>query len=135
MATFIAKQPEINLTEAEAIGQAKEGVAAAFECLYQAHCRWVYNLCLRMIKNPTEAEDLTQQVFLQLFRKISTFRGESGFSTWLHRVTVNVVLMHLRRKRPSETLFEDLDRPGSDSESRPEYSASDTSMFELGRPA
>ena len=95
MAKLIAKQPESNLTEAEAIVQAKEGAEAAFEYLYQTHCRRVYSLCLRMIKNPAEAEDLTQQAFLQLFRKISTFRGESGFSTWLHRVTVNIVLMHL----------------------------------------
>jgi len=97
-----AKQTVSNLTEAEAIEQAKEGDAAAFEFLYKAHCRRVYSLCLRMIKNPAEAEDLTQQAFLQLFRKIGTFRGESGFSTWLHRVTVNIVLMHIRRhNRPN----------------------------------
>src|SRR4029077_20232760 len=99
MANLITKQNEGNLTEAEAIARAQEGDAAAFEFLYKAHCRRVYSLCLRMIKNPAEAEDLTQQAFLQLFRKIGTFRGESGFSTWLHRVTVNVVLMHLRRKK------------------------------------
>jgi RNA polymerase sigma-70 factor (ECF subfamily) len=82
-----------------------------------------------MIKNPAEAEDLTQQVFLQLFRKIGTFRGESGFSTWLHRVTVNIVFMHLRRKKPPEILFEDLERRGSDSEGPREHRSSDTSMF------
>jgi len=97
MANSKAKQTESDLTEAKVIAQAKIGVATAFEYLYKAHCRRVYSLCLRMIKNPDEAEDLTQQVFMQLFRKISTFRGESGFSTWLHRVTVNIVLMHLRR--------------------------------------
>src|SRR5213593_3197669 len=102
MANVIAKPDDGNLTEAEAIGQAKQGVAAAFEYLYKAHCRRVYGLCLRIIKNRAEAEDLTQQVFLQLFRKISTFRGESGFSTWLHRVTVNIVLMHMRRKKTAE---------------------------------
>ena len=63
-----AKLTVSNLTEAEAIKQAKEGDAAAFEFLYKAHCRRVYSLCLRMIKNPAEAEDLTQQAFLQLFR-------------------------------------------------------------------
>jgi RNA polymerase sigma factor (sigma-70 family) len=82
-----------------------------------------------MIKNPSEAEDLTQQAFLQVFRKIGTFRGESGFSTWLHRVTLIIVLMHLRRKKPAEIVFEDLDRPTSDGESRPERGASDTSML------
>ena len=128
---MIAEHNERSLIEAEAIRQAKAGDAVAFEFLYKTHGRRVYSVCLRMTRNPAEAEDMTQQTFLQVFRKIGTFRGESGFSTWLHRVTVNVVLMHLRRKRPSEILFEDLDRPGSDSESRPEYSASDTSMLSV----
>jgi RNA polymerase sigma-70 factor (ECF subfamily) len=129
MTKLIAKQADSNLTEADAIRQAKDGDGAAFEYLYKANCRRVYSVCLRMIKNPAEAEDLTQQAFLQLFRKIGTFRGESGFSTWLHRVTVNVVLMHLRRKRPTEIMFEDLDRPGSDHEGPREHGSSDTSML------
>ena len=92
----------IESSEREAITRAQRGDPVAFEYLYGAHCRRVCGVCLRMIKNPAYAEDLTQQAFLQLFRKIGTFRGESGFSTWLHRVTVNIVLMHLRRKsRPS----------------------------------
>src|SRR5258708_29250401 len=81
MENLKAKQTVSNLTEAEAIEQAKEGDAAAFEFLYKAHCRRVYSLCLRMIKNPGEAEDLTQQAFLQLFRNIGTFLCESAFST------------------------------------------------------
>jgi RNA polymerase sigma-70 factor (ECF subfamily) len=129
MANLIAKQNEGNLTEAEAIARASEGDATAFEYLYKAHCRHVYSVCLRMIKNPTEAEDLTQQAFLQLFRKIGTFRGESGFSTWLHRVTVNIVLMYLRRKKPTEIPFEDLNRPGSDDEGVREHGSNDTSML------
>src|SRR5713101_5768251 len=119
----------VERSEGEAIARARHGDAGAFEYLYKAHCRHVNSVCLRMIRNPAEAEDLTQQTFLQVFRKIGTFRGESGFSTWLHRVTVNIVLMHLRRKKPTELLAEDLDRNGSDSESRPEYGASDTSML------
>ena len=130
MPFFIATQNEDNFTEAEAIRQAKDGVPAAFEYLYEAHCRRVYNLCLRMIKNPAEAEDLTQQAFLQLFRKISTFRGESGFSTWLHRVTVNVVLMHLRRTKTTELAAKDLDhRNNSNGDVSSENGSSDTSMF------
>jgi RNA polymerase sigma-70 factor, ECF subfamily len=86
------------LTEAEAIERAKQGDAEAFQALYHLHKRRVYSLCLRMTSNTAEAEDLTQEAFLQLFRKISTFRGESAFSTWLHRMSVNVVLMHLRKK-------------------------------------
>lgn len=86
------------LTEAEAIRLAQAGDATAFEFLYQLHGRRVYALCLRMVNNPADAEDLMQEAFLQLFRKIGTFRGESAFSTWLHRMTVNVVLMRLRKK-------------------------------------
>jgi len=86
------------LTEAEAIEQAKQGDAEAFEFLYHLHKRRVYSLCLRMTGNTATAEDLAQEAFLQLFRKISTFRGESAFSTWLHRMSVNVVLMQLRKK-------------------------------------
>lgn len=85
-------------TEAEAIERAKRGDAAAFARLYELHKRRVYSLCLRMTYNSTEAEDLTQEVFMQLFRKLHTFRGESAFSTWLHRLAVNSVLMHLRKK-------------------------------------
>ena len=86
------------LTEAEAIEQAKQGDAEAFEALYNLHKRRVYSLCLRMTGNTATAEDLSQEAFLQLFRKIATFRGESAFSTWLHRMSVNVVLMQLRKK-------------------------------------
>jgi RNA polymerase sigma-70 factor, ECF subfamily len=82
------------LSEAQAIERAKLGDGEAFEVLYNLHKRRVYSLCLRMTANTAEAEDLTQEAFLQLFRKIATFRGESAFSTWLHRMAVNVVLMH-----------------------------------------
>jgi RNA polymerase sigma-70 factor (ECF subfamily) len=97
-------------TEAEAIRRAQAGDSAAFEFLYQLHSRRVYALCLRMVSNPADAEDLTQEAFLQLFRKIGTFRGESAFSTWLHRMTVNVVLMRLRKKSlPTDSLEETLE--------------------------
>ena len=92
-----SQQPK-PLTEGEAIRLAQAGDAAAFEFLYELHGRRVYALCLRMVGNPSDAEDLMQEAFLQLFRKIGTFRGESAFSTWLHRMTVNVVLMRLRKK-------------------------------------
>jgi len=88
------------LSEARAIHRAREGDPAAFEYLYRSHNRRVYAVCLRMVENTTEAEDLTQEAFLLLFRKIHTFRGESAFSTWLHRLAVNIVLMHLRKKSP-----------------------------------
>ena len=88
------------LSEAEAIQRAREGDRAVFEYLYELHSRRVYAVCLRMVGNTTEAEDLTQEAFLLLFRKIHTFRGESAFSTWLHRLAVNLVLMRLRKKSP-----------------------------------
>ena len=76
---------------------AAAGDVTAFEELYQSYHRRGYSLCLRMTRNTTEAEDLTQDVFVQLFRKLKTFRGEASFVTWLHRLTVNVVLMHFRK--------------------------------------
>jgi RNA polymerase sigma-70 factor (ECF subfamily) len=103
------------LPEADAIRLAQQGDAAAFERLYQLHNRRVYSLCLRMVGNTAEAEDLTQEAFLQLFRKVSTFRGESAFSTWLHRLAVNVVLMKLRKKSGTETSLEQITEPDEDS--------------------
>lgn len=76
---------------------AANGDMAAFEEIYRTYNRRVYSHCLRMTRNVAEAEDLTQEVFIQLFRKLKTFRGESLFTTWLHRLTVNAVLMHFRR--------------------------------------
>jgi len=104
-------KPAATLTEAEAIRLAQAGDAAAFEFLYQLHGRRVYALCLRMVGNPADAEDLMQEAFLQLFRKIGTFRGESAFSTWLHRMTVNVVLMRLRKKSLPAASLEETTEP------------------------
>jgi RNA polymerase sigma-70 factor, ECF subfamily len=114
------------LTEAEVVKLAQQGDATAFERIYRLHGRRVYALCLRMAGNPTDAEDLTQDVFLQLFRKISTFRGESAFSTWLHRMSVNIVLMRFRKKPNAETSLDAITNPDEES-SRPhqEFGAPD----------
>ncbi len=77
---------------------AANGDMAAFEEIYKRHHRRVYSICLRMLQNASEAEDLTQDVFIQLYRKIGSFRGDSAFTTWLHRMTVNQVLMHFRKR-------------------------------------
>ncbi|MGA9997989.1 MAG: RNA polymerase sigma factor [Pyrinomonadaceae bacterium] len=109
MASHVARPNEaedVTVTETEktpstdyALTQrAAEGDMQAFEELYQRHNRRVYSLCLRMTQNVSEAEDLAQEVFIQLFRKIGSFRGESAFTTWLHRLTVNQVLMHFRKR-------------------------------------
>jgi len=91
--TVIAPQSDHALARA-----AGEGDMTAFEELYKRHNRRVYSVCLRMTHNVSEAEDLTQEAFIQLFRKIGSFRGDSAFTTWLHRLTVNQVLMHFRKK-------------------------------------
>ncbi len=89
----VSSSSDFDLTKAAA-----QGNMAAFEEVYQRHHRRVYSICLRMLQNATEAEDLTQDVFIQLYRKIGSFRGDSAFTTWLHRLTVNQVLMHTWRR-------------------------------------
>ena len=98
----------------EAIQRAQAGDPAAYEYLYRLHSRRVYTLCLRMVKDTAEAEDLTQETFLLLFRKIHTFRCESAFSTWLHRLTVNLVLMRLRKKKLPVVSIEAIPDPGDE---------------------
>jgi RNA polymerase sigma-70 factor, ECF subfamily len=90
-------EPAPNSDLALAIAAGK-GDMAAFEKLYERHNRRVYSLCLRMTQNTAEAEDLAQEAFIQLFRKIGSFRGDSAFTTWLHRLTVNQCLMHFRKR-------------------------------------
>lgn len=85
-------------TDYELTQLAAGGNMPAFEEIYNRHHRRVYSICLRMLQNATEAEDLTQDVFIQLHRKIGSFRGDSAFTTWLHRLTVNQVLMHFRKR-------------------------------------
>jgi RNA polymerase sigma-70 factor, ECF subfamily len=81
------------------VQRAQEGDEQAFATLFELHKKRVYSVCLLMTKYVAEAEDLTQEAFLQVFRTIGTFRGESAFSTWLYRIAVNTVLMKLRRQK------------------------------------
>jgi RNA polymerase sigma-70 factor (ECF subfamily) len=99
------------LPEAETIQRAQQGDAAAFERIYQLHNRRVYAMCLGMVGNSHEAEDLTQEAFLRVFCKIHTFRGASAFSTWLHRLVVNVVLMQLRKKKLAWASLDEMAAP------------------------
>ncbi len=82
--------------DAALVQRAQTGDMAAFEALYRAHCGRVHALCLRMTRNAAEAEDLTQEAFVRAWRKLESFRGESAFTTWLHRLTVNLVLTNRR---------------------------------------
>lgn len=86
-------------SEAGLIRRAQSGDEHAFASLYQLHKKRVYSVCLQMTKDVADAEDLTQDAFLQVFRSISSFRGDSAFSTWLYRIAVNTVLMKLRRRK------------------------------------
>jgi len=81
------------------IRKAQTGNAAAFEALYRMHVDRVHGLCLRMTGNVAEAEDCTQDAFIQAWGKLNHFRGESAFGTWLHRVAVNTVLGRMRKSR------------------------------------
>jgi RNA polymerase sigma-70 factor (ECF subfamily) len=94
----VTAEPSQTASDLELARAAAAGDAAAFEKLYEQYSRRVYSLCLRMVGNASQAEDLTQEVFLQLYRKIGSFRGDSAFTTWLHRLTVNQVLMHFRKR-------------------------------------
>ncbi len=103
---------EIEKTESsdyELAQKSAGGDMDAFEELYRRHFRRVYSLALRMTGKPEEAEDLTQETFAHLYKKIGSFRGDSAFTTWLHRLTVNQVLMHFRKRksRPEFTTGED----------------------------
>ena len=100
----------------------------SFEMLYALHKRRVYSLCLRMLGNVAEAEDLTQEAFLQLYRKIATFRGDSAFSTWLHRLAVNVVLMHLRKKGLPQVSLEETLEPSQEDGPRKDIGARDLTL-------
>lgn len=115
-AAFQAPASEVELDSAapdiDLCRLATAGNLVAFEMIYQRYHRRTYTLALRMTGSQTEAEDLTQEVFIQLFRKVGSFRGDSAFSTWLHRMTVNQVLMHFRRRSvKNERTSEDGEMP------------------------
>jgi RNA polymerase sigma-70 factor, ECF subfamily len=103
----IAASQAVPSADSNLVSRAKEGDRDAFATLFDLHKRKVYSLCLRMTGDVVEAEDLTQDVFIQVFRKIATFRGDSSFSTWLYRVAVNTVLMELRKKHPKEVSLDE----------------------------
>ncbi len=122
MATCVISATEANLipvrdeadrnnSERGLVQRAQRGDEQAFATLFQLHKKRVYSVCLQMTKDVADAEDLTQEAFLQVFRSVNSFRGDSAFSTWLHRVAVNTVLMKLRRRKSPPLLS--LDEPVS----------------------
>jgi RNA polymerase sigma-70 factor (ECF subfamily) len=114
-------------SDLELVRKAQQGDADALASLFCAHKSKVYSLCLRMTGNVTEAEDLTQDAFLQAFRKLSAFRGESALSTWLYRVAVNTTLMHFRKAGRRQL---SLDQPSEQDARAPkrEYGGTDSGL-------
>ena len=97
--SMLVAQPHAPADEAALIGRAQAADATAFEALYRTHVDKVYGLCLRMTGNPSEAEDCTQEAFIQGWNKLDKFRGDSAFSTWMHRIAVNAVLGRMRKSK------------------------------------
>jgi len=87
------------MSKSDQTRQLTDSEQQTFHELYQKYHERVYLICLRMTQNSSESEDLTQDVFIRLFRTLGSFRGESAFTTWLHRLTVNLVLMHFRKRK------------------------------------
>lgn len=81
---------------AELVSRAAGGDTAAFEALYRDNVGRIYALCMRMTANPVEAEELTQEAFIKAWQALDRFRGDAGFSTWLHRIAANTVMSHRR---------------------------------------
>jgi RNA polymerase sigma-70 factor, ECF subfamily len=124
----ISRAPDPPSADAEALALAQAGDPQAFARIYALHKRRIYSLCMRMVNNVAEAEDLTQEAFLQLHRKIATFRGDSAFSTWLHRLAINVVLMHLRRKGLSLVSLDEAMEPSPEEGPGRSFGAPDLSL-------
>jgi RNA polymerase sigma-70 factor, ECF subfamily len=108
------------ISEQQLIQTAQTGDIEALSIIYDKYNRRVFNLCLRMIRDRSDAEDLTQDVFVQLFRKIHTFRGQSAFSTWLHRLAVNMVLMEIRSRKSHRYSLVSIEAKSEEDESVPE---------------
>lgn len=102
-----ASLPSTTDSKHELVARAQAGDGEAFGILFEQHKKRVYSLCLLMTGDVADAEDLTQDAFIQVFRKLGTFRGDSAFSTWLYRVAVNTVLMSLRRRKPKQVSLDE----------------------------
>jgi RNA polymerase sigma-70 factor (ECF subfamily) len=116
-AVHAEQKPSWDDAQRSLVQRAQQGDEQAFADLFQMHRKRVYSVCLFMTKDVAEAEDLTQEVFVQVFRAIGGFRGNAAFSTWLHRIAVNTVLMKLRRRRPLTPVS--IDQPASPESSAP----------------
>ncbi|HXE81591.1 MAG TPA: RNA polymerase sigma factor [Vicinamibacterales bacterium] len=99
----------MNAAEAELIERCRRREPGAFEQLYREHAPRVYNLTSRVCGSLSEGEDLTQEVFMQVYRKLDSFRGDAALGTWIYRLATNLCLDHLRRRRVPGRETESLD--------------------------
>jgi len=106
--TRLPESDVAGMSDRELVRRAQEGDASAFATLFHNHKSKVYSVCLRLTNNTAEAEDLTQDAFVQVFRKLSSFRGDSALSTWLYRIAVNTVLMRFRKKGLQQVSMDEL---------------------------
>jgi RNA polymerase sigma-70 factor (ECF subfamily) len=111
-----AAEPE-SARIADAVRRARQGDVAAFEIVYRVHAAPIYRLCRRMIGDDAQARDLVQDVFVRAWERLTTFREQSAFATWLHRLGVNVVLEHMRSRKRDDARHTEADdflaSPGS----------------------
>jgi RNA polymerase sigma-70 factor (ECF subfamily) len=110
MAAVALSEPVLTTPAQQAdpdVALAAAGDRRAFERLYRQHVSRVFTLCARMVNDRTRAEELTQDVFVRAWEKLHLFRGESAFGTWLHRLTVNVVLNDRKTEGRQRSRFED----------------------------
>jgi len=115
-------------SEVSLIQRAQEGDEQAFAALYELHKARVFSVCRQMTRDVADAEDFTQEVFLQVFRRVQSFRGDSAFSTWLYRIAVNTMLMQFRRRKPPSLVS--LDEPTSDASSlKPDVGKADQRLI------
>jgi RNA polymerase sigma-70 factor, ECF subfamily len=118
----------LKLQQDEVLVRAQAGDADAFTALYLRHRKRVFSVCMRMVHDFSMAEDLMQETFVQLHRKLATFRGESAFTTWLHRMTFNIVLMHLRKRSLPVVSLDNLMTDSSDEHIRRDFGVSDSRL-------
>jgi len=124
----VGEENQLDNSERSLVQRAQRGDEAAFATLFQLHKKRVYSVCLQMTKDVADAEDLTQEAFMQVFRSVNSFRGDSAFSTWLYRVAVNTVLMKLRRRKSPPVLSLDEPVAGDSSSLKREVGKEDLSL-------
>lgn len=106
----------MNLDEKKLLDLAKKGDVEAFESLVEAYQKKVYNIALRMVGNPDDAEEIAQEVFIRIFKSLKNFKGQAQFYTWIYRITSNVCLDELRKRKNKRVIYLDQEIANRDNE-------------------